>query len=121
MVARLDEAFVLSGRRRLAPCALYAGHKSVVEALRDAPAPLAMRFGVPVFDLLVRWGASRDPLLRETLAAAVQGKRLTGRFAPEVERVRGSLQASQAAPRNPDHDFGPSRNRGGTRTRKRYR
>jgi|HubBroStandDraft_4_1064222.scaffolds.fasta_scaffold27230_4 hypothetical protein len=120
VVARLDEALVLV---RDAPrsAVRYPGHKSLVDALAHAPAVLALRFGVPVFDLLVRWTSSSDPALRALLGASVRDKKLAGRFGPELARLRVALEASQAAPRNPDHDFGPSRDRGGTRARKRYR
>jgi hypothetical protein len=120
VVARLEEALVLV---RDAPrsAARYPGHKSLVETLAQAPTVLALRFGVPVFDVLVRWTSSSDPTLRDLLGVAVRDKKLTGRFAPELTRLRVALEASQAPPRNPDHDFGPSRDRGGTRVRKRYR
>jgi hypothetical protein len=120
VVARIDEALILF---RDAPrsAARYPGHKSLVEALSQAPTPLALRFGVPVFDLLIRWTSSKDPALRDVLGATVREKKLTGRFAPELVRLRTALESSQPAPRNPDHDFGPSRDRGGTRARKKYR
>jgi hypothetical protein len=120
VVARLDEAFALV---RDAPrsAARYPGHKALLETLVQAPPVLAVRFGVPVFDLLVRWTSTGDPALRDVLGATVRNKKLAGRFAPELSRLRAALAASQAAPRNPDHDFGPSRDRGGTRARKRYR
>jgi hypothetical protein len=120
VVARLDDAFTLV---KDAPrsAARYPGHKSLIEALASVPTTLALRFGVPVFDLLVRWAKTSDPVLRDTIGATVREKKLLGRHAPEIERLRAALEASQAAPRNPDHDFGPSRDRGGTRQRKRYR
>jgi hypothetical protein len=120
VVARLDEAFALA---RDAPraAARYPGHKALVEALQKAPAVVALRFGVPVFDMMVRWSAVRDPALRATLGATVENKKLAGRFAPDLARVRKALEASHPAPRNPDHDHGPSRDRGGGRGRKRYK
>ncbi len=120
VVARLDEAFTLV---RDAPraAARYPGHKSLVEALATAPVALALRFGVPVFDLLQRWSTARDPVLRDLLGAAVRDKKLANRFGSELHQLRAALEASQPPPRNPDHDFGPSRDRGGTRARKKYR
>lgn len=120
VAARLDEAFALV---RDAPrsAARYPGHKALLETLAQAPPVLAVRFGVPVFNLLVRWASVGDPALRDVLGAAVRSKKLAGRFGPELARLRAALEASQAAPRNPDHDFGPSRDWGGTRARKRYR
>jgi hypothetical protein len=77
----------------------------------------AAHFGVPVFDMLVRWGAVDDPVLREMLERAVSARKLSGRRGPEVERVRRALEASRPAPRNPDHDVGPTRDRSGSRKR----
>ncbi|HEX8792486.1 MAG TPA: hypothetical protein VF765_16170 [Polyangiaceae bacterium] len=114
---RLDEAFVLV---RDAPraAARWPGHKALVEALGDAPGRVAVRFGVPVFDLFVRWTAVQDPALRDALEQTLKYKSLAGRFAPEVERVRDALQASLPPARNPDHDVGPTRNRSKSRKRK---
>ena len=119
VVARLDDAFTLV---KDAPrsAARYPGHKSLIEALASVPTTLALRFGVPVFDLLVRWAQEAirccaTPSARRSREEAPRTPR------PEIERLRAALEASQAAPRNPDHDFGPSRDRGGTRQRKRYR
>jgi hypothetical protein len=117
-VARLDEAFVLA---RDAPraAARWPGHKALVEALARTPAPIAARFGVPVFDLLERWAGTSDPALQEALAATLQSKKLAGRFAREVERVRAAVVAHRPAPRNPDHDVGPTRDRSKSRRRER--
>jgi hypothetical protein len=120
VVARLEDALVLV-REAPRSAARYPGHKSLIEALARTPIALALRFGVPVFDVLVRWTSSSDPTLRDLLGALVGDKKLAGRFAPELARMRLALESSQPPPRNPDHDFGPSRDRGGTRARKRYR
>jgi hypothetical protein len=77
-----------------------------------------MRFGVPVFDILVRWTATDDPELRDVLSAITADKRLGSRFGGEVERVRRALKATRAPPRNPDHDVGPTRDRSGARRKK---
>jgi hypothetical protein len=118
VVARLDEAFTLA---RDAPraAARWPGHKALVEAVGRAPAPIAARFGMPVFDLLERWAATSDPALQEALAALLQSKKLAGRFAREVERVRAAVLAHRPAPRNPDHDVGPTRDRSKNRRRNR--
>jgi hypothetical protein len=116
-VARLDDAF---GLLRDAPraAARWPGHKALVEALTSAPAAIAARFGVPVFDMLVRWSAVSDPVLRELAEAPLASRKLAGRFGPELERVRRALAASRPAPRNPDHDVGPTRDRSKTRRRR---
>jgi hypothetical protein len=116
-LARLDEAFDLA-RNAPRAAARYPGHKALLDALKSAPAPLALRFGVPVFDVLARWGAVKDPVLRDLVRASLEeGKTrpLSGRFGPDVTRVLRALEATEPAPRNPDHDFGPTRDRSGQR------
>jgi len=115
-LARVDEAWILA---RDAPraAARYPGHKSLILALGVAPRALAARFGVPVFDLLVRWTQSKDPVMRDVIEQNLGGSRLAGRFAPELERVRAAIRGTTAPPRNPDHYVGPTRGRGRKRTR----
>jgi hypothetical protein len=120
---RLDEAFELAVAAPRA-AARYPGHKALLDALKTSPVPIAMRFGVPLFDRVARWATVKDPVLRELVAASLreskEGK-LSGRFRPEVERVVRALEATEPAPRNPDHDFGPSRDRSGERRGRRRR
>jgi hypothetical protein len=121
----LDQAFHLAlDAPRSA--ARYPGHKALLEALDEAPRRLAVRFGVPVFDLLEQWARVKDPVLRALVERIAQdeGKgdkanaaKLAGRFRAELERVRKALAATEPAPRNPDHDHGPSRDRSGGRAR----
>jgi hypothetical protein len=110
VVERMDEAFVLL---RDAPrsVARYPGHKALVAAMGRVPGLVASRFGVPVFDMLVRWAQTKDPTLREIVEASLGSRNLAGRYGPELERVRAALIGSRAPARNPDHDFGPSRDR----------
>ncbi len=116
VVARLDEAFALV---RDAPrsAARWPGHKALVDALRESPGALAASLGVPVLDMLERWSAASDPVLRDVVARAIGAPKLAGRFGAEVERVAKALAASRPAPRNPDHDVGPTRDRSGSRRR----
>jgi hypothetical protein len=116
VVERMDEAFLLV---RDAPrsAARWPGHKALVAALGSAPGLVASRFGVPVFDMLERWAATKDPALREVVEGALGSRNLAGRFGPELERVRAALIGSRAPARNPDHDFGPSRDRSKSRRR----
>jgi hypothetical protein len=118
LVARLDEAFVLA---RDAPraAARYPGRKALVDVLATTPGIVAIRFGVPVFDMLVRWAVVSDPELRALLAATLIDKRLVTRFAPELARVRSALESTEPPVRNPDHDVGPTRDRSGARRRSR--
>lgn len=118
VVERLDEAFLLvQGAPRAA--ARWPGHKALIETLGTVPGAVAARFGVPVFDMLVRWAAAKDPALREVVEKVLTLRRLEGRFRPDLQRVRDALIGSRPAPRNPDHDFGPSRDRSGSRRRNR--
>jgi hypothetical protein len=116
VVSRLDEAFALA---RDAPraAARWPGHKALMEALGDAPGAVAVRFGVPVFDLFVRWAAEEHPPLREALATTLRYRKLAGRFGPELARVQAAIKASTPARRNPDHDPGPTRDRSKNRRR----
>jgi hypothetical protein len=117
-IVRLDEAFALA---RDAPraAARYPGHKALLDALKATPPRVAVRFGVPVFDMWTRWGAVADPVLRELLRTALRDAKLAGRFRSELDRVSRALDASEPPPRNPDHDHGPSRDRSGGRRRAR--
>ncbi len=76
---------------------------------------MALRFGVPVFDLWNRWATVKDPVLRELVAKLASDGKLAGRFRPELERLRAALAATAPPVRNPDHDHGPSRDRSGGR------
>ena len=115
---RLDQAFALIQEAPRA-AARWPGHKALLDALGIAPGPIAIRFGVPIFDLLVRWAGASDPALREVVERTLEMQSLAGRFAPELLRVRDALIASRPAPRNPDHDHGPSRDRSKNRRRDR--
>jgi hypothetical protein len=117
VVARMDEAFTLAQDAPRA-AARYPGRKALIDALAKTPAAAAARFGVPVFDMLVRWAPTRDPDLAAALEALMASRKLAGRFRPEVERVRQAVIAGTPAPRNPDHDVGPTRDRSGGRKRR---
>jgi hypothetical protein len=108
---RLDEAFALVKNAPRA-AARYPGHKALIEALRKTPRQLAVRFGVPLFDVLLRWAKTSDPILRTIPAAVLDDTKLASRFHADVARLRATLDASLPPPRNPDHDFGPTRRRG---------
>lgn len=116
VVARFDEAFALL---RAAPrsAARWPGHKELLLALERATPSIALRFGVAVFDMLERWTASSDPTLRESIATMIFSEKLAGRHASDLDRVRRALDATRPAPRNPDHDVGPTRDRSRNRRR----
>jgi hypothetical protein len=117
VVARFDDAFVLA---RDAPraAARYPGRKALVDALVVAPQVAAARFGVPIFDMLVRWAAVADPELRAVVERNLESRKLGGRFSSDVDRVRRALAASEPPVRNPDHDVGPTRDRSGSRRKR---
>jgi hypothetical protein len=97
---RLDEAYLLA---RNAPRAAsrYPGRKALVDALAIAPAALATRFGVPVFDVLARWSDTEMPELRAAIETTLKNGKVAGRYKDEVERVRHALDASVPPPRDP--------------------
>ncbi|MGH7438406.1 MAG: hypothetical protein ACRENE_22200, partial [Polyangiaceae bacterium] len=111
VLAHLDEAYVLVKDAPRA-AARYPGHKALVEALLSAPRLLAVRFGSPLFDVLVRWAQTSDPVLRSFPSIVLADAKLASRFHADVARLRSTLDASLPPPRNPDHDFGPTRRRG---------
>jgi hypothetical protein len=116
VIARLDEGFELA---KNAPRATsrYPGFKSLVDALVLAPVEAAARFGVPVFDMLARWSANKDPALREIVEKVLSSPKLAGRFAEEVSRGRAALAATEAPRRDPKSYVGPTRGRGRKRGR----
>jgi hypothetical protein len=115
-LGRLDEAFELA-RQAPRAAARYPGHKALLEALQRAPAPVALRFGVPLFERMNRWAQVKDPVLRELVAGLLTDRKLAGRFRSELDKVGRTLAETAPPPRNPDHDHGPSRDRSGARKR----
>jgi len=107
----LDRAFTLARDANRA-ASRYPGHKALVEALTTAPAALAMRFGVPVFDLFVLWADATDPAMRDVVAKLVASSQMRARFGAEVARVRAALDASTKAPRDPTRIVQGTRGRG---------
>ena len=110
VVARFDQAFFLASSAPRA-AARWPGYKELVLALEHEPPRLALRFGAPVFAMLVRWGETQDDLMREVVARGLRSPKLASRYASEVERVRCAVAAARPPPRNPDHDVGPTRDR----------
>lgn len=114
---RLDEAYRLA---RDAPrsAARYPGRKALVDALGVAPAAIAARFGVPMFDRLASWAATEAPELRAAIEATLRSNKLAGRYAPEIARVRAALDASVPPPRDPTILVHGTRGRGKKRSRR---
>lgn len=115
-LARLEEAFALA---RDAPrsAVRWPGWKALAEALSSAPAALATRFGVPVFEQLAIWAGSDMPELRQAVEANLRSKKLAGRHAPEIARVRQALETSAPPPRDPTLIVQGTRGRGKKRRR----
>ncbi|MGO8999495.1 MAG: hypothetical protein ACLQVI_39725 [Polyangiaceae bacterium] len=111
VVERLDEGFELAKNAPRAT-ARYPGFKALIDALTVAPVEAAARFGVPVFELLARWSASKDPTLRDVVSKVLDAPKLAGRFAEEVTRTKAALVATEAPRRDPRTYVGPTRGRG---------
>jgi hypothetical protein len=116
VISRFDEASLLIQTAPRA-AARWPGHKELVVALEGSIPGIALRFGVPVFDMLVRWIGMPHPVLRDVIARTLGSHKLAGRYAPELTRVRQALDATRPPPRNPDHDVGPTRDRSRKRRR----
>jgi hypothetical protein len=115
--ARLADALALaSGAPRSAE--RYAGFKALLDAIREAVAPLALRLGVPVFDVLEAFARKeKEPKLRALVASALGARSLEGRFGDEIARVQRAFGATAKPPRDPRHADRPTRKRGGGRRR----
>jgi hypothetical protein len=111
VIARFDEGFTLAKDAARA-AARYPGYKALVDVLGVAPSIAAARFGVPIFDMLARWAAVKEPVLREAIAKNLAGPKLAGRFAPEITRVHAALEATAPVRRDPTTYVGPTRGRG---------
>ncbi len=116
VIERLDEAYGLA-KNATRSASRYPGHKALVEALGVAPAALAGRFGVPVFDMLERWAVTTIPELREAIASNLRGPKLAGRHAADIERVRAAVAKNTAPPRDPSIIVHGTRGRGKKRGR----
>jgi hypothetical protein len=112
VLGRLDEGFVLA-RDATRAAWRYPGHKALVEALGATPSAVGLRFGVPLFDLLVGWSTTREPALREVVAKCAALR--TGRLSEQVQRLQHALEATEEAPRDPRTVVGPTRQRGAKR------
>ncbi len=116
VVTRLDEAYDLV-RKASRSSSRYPGWKALVDALGVAPGALAVRFGVPIFDMLERWAVTEMPELREAIALNLKSTKLAGRHAAEVERVRAAVTKNLPPPRDPTIIVHGTRGRGKKRGR----
>lgn len=116
-IARLDEAYALA-KNAPRSAARYPGFKALVDALGTAPAVLATRFGVPVFDRLAVWSNTEMKELRGAIETAIRSPKLTSRYAQEVKRVQAALDASVPPPRDPTLAVKGMRGRGKKRLRR---
>lgn len=117
VIERLDEAYLLA-KKAPRSAARWPGRKALVEALGIAPGAIAARFGVPIFDRLAAWSNTEMPELREAVETSLRSGKLTGRFAPEISRVRDALTASIPPPRDPTLAVQGMRSRGKKRGRR---
>lgn len=116
-IARLDESWTLA---KDAPRAAtrWPGWKALVEALAKAPAALATRFGVPIFDRLAAWSDTKIPELKDAIEQNLTSKKLAGRFGDEIARVRGTIAANTPEPRDKARIVEGMRGRGKKRGRR---
>jgi hypothetical protein len=111
VLVRLTQAFELA-RNAERSAERYPGYKALLVALGVCPAALAARFGPPAFDVLVRMGDVKEPMVREAITKNLESTKLTRRFPTDVARVRRALEASAPVARDPRSNVGPTRRRG---------
>jgi hypothetical protein len=116
-LARLDEAYALA-KNAARSTSRYPGRKALIDALAIAPAALAGRFGVPMFDRLVTWSNTEDPELRGAVEGAIKSEKLVSRYTADVKRVRAALVASIPPPRDPTLAVKGMRGRGKKRSKR---
>lgn len=96
----------------------WPGYKALIEALEACIAPLALRFGEPVFAAAAGFARTDDPHLRDSIKKALsRDKKLRARFPTELAAAMGALDARTKAPRDPRSLPRPTRKRGGGRRR----
>jgi hypothetical protein len=96
--------------------ARWPGYKALMVALEASIAPLALRAGAPVLELIAGFRTS-DPHLRDMLSRALDDKRLRTRLREAHQHATSGLAAQTKAPRDPRSLPGPTRKRGGGRRR----
>lgn len=117
ITARLDEAYDLI-RKAPRSASRWPGFKALVEALSTAPAAIASRHGVPIFDRLAAWTNTEMPELRTAIETNLKSGKIKGRYQAEIERVRHALEGSKAPPRDPTQIVQGMRSRGKKRSRR---
>jgi hypothetical protein len=96
----------------------WPGYKALVEMLESSIAPLALRFGEPVFAAAAGFARTDDPHLRDSIKKALsRDKKLRARYPSELASAMGALDAATKAPRDPRSLPRPTRKRGGGRRR----
>ena len=93
--------------------ARYPGFKALLETLQATVAPLALRFGAPMFDTLEGLSKCKDPVLRDLVTDGLDGTKLLSRHREDVERVRNTFKTTAKPVRDPRSLPGPTRRRGG--------
>jgi hypothetical protein len=116
-VLRLDQAFWLLDKAPRS-ASRYPGYKALVDAMMVTPGIVAARFGVPVFDAMVSWSKSTEPVLREAIEKNLVGSKLAGRHQVDMLRVREALDGSAPVRRDPLTYVGPTRRRGAPKGQK---
>ncbi len=111
VVERLSQGFWLLDKARRSD-SRTPGYKALVDAIMVTPGVVAARFGVPVFDAMVTWCKSTEPVLRDAIENNMKGTRLTGRHQADILRVRLALDGTSPVRRDPLTYVGPTRRRG---------
>ncbi|CAN5448811.1 hypothetical protein BH09MYX1_BH09MYX1_56620 [soil metagenome] len=93
----------------------YPGFKALVEAFRAAPIPLAIRFGLPILNVLESLASCKDPYLRNLILESIEGHKLDGRFPEATTAIRAAFKSTAKPVRDPRSLPGPTRRRGASR------
>jgi hypothetical protein len=115
VAAYLDECFrLLWNAPRSAE--RYPGYKALHDALLVAPPRIALRFGVPVFEMMQGWVRVKEPLLREIVTKVGEDEKLGARHPDEIRVLALALSATEPPRRDPRSYVGPTRGRGRKKT-----
>jgi hypothetical protein len=110
--ARLAEAFTLLMESSRA-AVRYPGYKALVDAVLGSAPAFILRFGGAIFDVLGEVASKvKEPALRETVRTILSDRKLSGRFAEDIARVREVLDRTEPPPRDARHRGTLTRRRG---------
>lgn len=111
VIRMLDESFRLMWNASRS-AERYPGYKALHDSLLVVPAKIALRFGLPVFEMMNDWARVKEPLLREVISAVYRDEKLKTRFGDDVLKLRGALTKTETPRRDPKTYVGTTRGRG---------